>query len=110
MKLLHIGIYHAGQSISLSAKENFHTYDQGAISYDTSCLIDIEKPTPHDATQEMKLSINWVYSIYYHGINIFVFDTEERFDITEIDEIIDDEMTRNIVTRTAENFVMRFNE
>lgn len=110
MKLTHTGIYHSGQSISFSAQEHFHTYDQRAISFDTSCLIDIEKPTPHDSTQEMKLSINWVYSIYYHGVNILAFDTEERFDITETDQPIDEVIIRDIVTRTANNFVTRFNE
>ena len=110
MKLTHTGIYHTGHSISMSAKENFHTYNQQAISFDTSCLIDIENSTPHDATQEIKLSINWVYSIYYHGINIFVFDTEERFDITEIDQVIDEAMIRDIATQTARSFVAKFNE
>ncbi|WP_276501765.1 hypothetical protein [Terrimonas pollutisoli] len=36
MKLTHTGVYHSGQSVSFSAQERFHSYDQQAISYDTS--------------------------------------------------------------------------
>lgn len=110
MQLTHTGIYHSGQSLSLSFQDHYSTYDQRAISTDLSCMVDIENATPHDATQHLKLSIKWVYSIYYNGINVFVFDSEERWDITEMDTEPDVSEIKNIVSASAVHFVDAFNE
>lgn len=110
MKLTHTGIYHSGQSLSTSFQAHYSTYEQGAISLDLSCVVDTEKATSHDSTQHRKLSINWVYSIYYHGINVFVFDTEERFDITEMETVPDVAEVRSLMSATAVHFVTVFNE
>ncbi len=110
MKFTHTGMRHSGQSISMTLKDHYSTYDQSALSEDTSCIIDIERATPHDTTQLPKLSINWVYSIYYHGMNVFTFDTEERFDVSEFNIEPERAMIKDILTSTASYFVNSYNE